>query len=759
MGISVVICAFTMDRWDTLMGAVRSCTEQTLPPDEIIVVIDYNEELRRRATEEFTGTRVVANQSVKGVSGARNTGVALASGDVIAFLDDDAYAEPKWLEQLTIPMMMDPTVAGVGGWILPHWPGTPPAWFPETFYWILGCSYAGLPENNQPIRNAIGANMAIRRQVFTSVGGFASGIGRVGLIPLGCEETELCIRYTARTPDERFVLARDAVVHQWVPPSRLTWRYFWTRCWGEGISKAAVSFLAGSETGLMAERQHVLRALPLELGQSLLVLPKHPRTAAVRSALIIAGTACTAAGLLWGRVTLRKTPIEFDRSELQHLIKAIRDEHGSSPSTIGEFSAPDHSSTIRAPSNVEPHDVRGPSDDVCAVTLVQFDIDQEQEPRMRAVAPGARVWVEVVKQGQIVGVEQKFADIEGLSVSVLQELKAKYCDAEVSSHRSIEDAILPSMSVVVPTIYRRKSELTRLVNSLLELDYPNFEIVVVDNRSGTDNDPISDLLGGARVRVVIEKTPGASAARNRGISATTGDIIAFTDDDTVVDVSWLREIGATFALDSEIDAVSGMVRPLELVTEPQVWFEEYFGGFTKTCSPKVWRVEQVGDSDKLFPYAAGRFGAGCNMAVRRSTIDRLGGFDPLLGGGTPARGAEDLALMLKVLFSGGSVAYEPAAMVRHGHRRTKREFDGQVFGFGVGMTAMFTDMIIRDPRHIVEIVRRVPAGLRLLVRPANPETSDLTTSYPRATPLRYLLGMVYGPFAYALSVMKLKKYR
>ena len=756
MGISVVICAFTMDRWDTLMGAVGSCADQTLPPDEIIVVIDYNEELCRRATEEFTGARVVANQSVKGVSGARNTGVALASGDVIAFLDDDAYAEPKWLEQLTIPMSMDPKVAGVGGWILPHWPGTPPAWFPETFYWILGCSYAGLPESNEPIRNAIGANMAIRRQVFTSVGGFASGIGRVGLIPLGCEETELCIRYTARTPDERFVLARDAVVHQWVPPSRLTWRYFWTRCWGEGISKAAVSFLAGSETGLMAERQHVMRALPIELGQSLIALPRQPRTAAVRSALIIAGTVCTAAGLLWGRVTLRKTPIEFDRSELQHLTNAIRDEHGSSLS--GEPNNSDQGSTSLSDNVSESRGVFGPTDDPSVVSLVQFDVDEDIESRRIDATPGSRIWVEVIKQGQIVGVVQRFADIDGLSASVLQELVTEYSDTPVSTNRSVPDELLPSASVVVPTIYRRKAELTRLVQSLLELDYPEFEIIVVDNRSGTDIEPIIDLPGGSRVKVLVERTPGASSARNRGISESTGDIIAFTDDDTVVDRFWLREIGATFALDGQIDAMSGMVRPMELATKPQLWFEEYFGGFTKFYRPKVWSIDRVGDSDRLFPYAAGRFGAGCNMAIRRSSIERLGGFDPVLGGGTPAKGAEDLALMLKVLFSGGSVAYEPAAMVRHSHRRTKREFDRQVFGFGVGMTAMFTDMIIRDPRHIIEIVRRVPAGLRLLIRPAEPESPDLTVSYPRATPLRYLFGMAYGPLAYARSVVKARTY-
>src|SRR5665213_2602093 len=195
MNTSVVICAYTMDRWDALAAAVQSSLDQTMPPDEVVVVIDYNEELHRRAARELNGAQVLvlANRSTKGLSGARNTGVAVSSGDIIVFLDDDAYAEPDWLEHLVAPMS-DPKVVGAGGWVLPHWEGKAAAWLPETFYWILGCSYSGLPENNASVRNPIGANMAINRRVFTQVGGFTSGIGRIGQIPLGCEETELCIR-------------------------------------------------------------------------------------------------------------------------------------------------------------------------------------------------------------------------------------------------------------------------------------------------------------------------------------------------------------------------------------------------------------------------------------------------------------------------------------------------------------------------------------------------------------------------------------
>jgi GT2 family glycosyltransferase len=318
MTISVVICAYTMDRWDALAAAVQSSLDQTLQADEVVIVIDYNEDLYRRAALELHGPRVLVlpNGSTKGLSGARNTGVAMSSGDIVAFLDDDAYAEKDWLEKLVDPMA-DPMVVGVGGWVLPHWESKVPKWLPETFYWILGCSYAGLPATHSRLRNPIGANMGMRRRVFTQVGGFTSGIGRIGQVPLGCEETELCIRYSKRFPDEQFVLARDAIVHHRVPASRLTWHYFWTRCWAEGLSKALVSSLVGSRSGLASERRHIMRSLPREFGRSLRMAPRHPLSAAARIVLIVAGTGFAVAGLFRGRLALRGAPFETGADELE----------------------------------------------------------------------------------------------------------------------------------------------------------------------------------------------------------------------------------------------------------------------------------------------------------------------------------------------------------------------------------------------------------------------------------------------------------
>lgn len=309
MTVSVVICAYTLDRWDALVEAVSSCLGQSRPPDEVVVVIDHNDALLARASSDLGAATVVANGSSRGLSGARNSGVEASHGDVVVFLDDDAYADASWLEHLVAPLD-DDAIAGVGGWIVPHFEQAAPRWFPHTFYWIIGCSYDGLPDTGSTLRNPIGASMAIRRRVFTTVGGFTSGIGRIGKVPLGCEETELCIRYTAARPTERFVLTRDSVVHHRVPASRLTWHYFWSRCWAEGLSKAAVASLVGASSGLAAERAHLARALPRELARAVGAIPKERTAAATRASLIVVGTAIAAMGLVRGQLSVRRHPIE-----------------------------------------------------------------------------------------------------------------------------------------------------------------------------------------------------------------------------------------------------------------------------------------------------------------------------------------------------------------------------------------------------------------------------------------------------------------
>ena len=395
--------------------------------------------------------------------------------------------------------------------------------------------------------------------------------------------------------------------------------------------------------------------------------------------------------------------------------------------------------------------------DSSPVRLVCVEIGDQLDDVALDANPGDRLWIEVAKHGQIVGVVEKAATGVGLPASVMQELAQEYSDFEVSSYRSIPDHLLPKATVVVPTIYRRAGELARTVESLLSLDYPDFEIILVDNRIGSDNHPIQEFSDSERVRVELEPTPGAASARNRGIAAASGEIIAFTDDDAYVDRNWLRALGVKFAMEADVDAIGGMVRPKELGTKAQLWFEEFYGGFTKHFLPRKWSIDIVGDSDPLFPYSAGQFGAGVNMAFRRSTFERFGGFDTRLGIGTKSKGGEDLKIFLEVLLGGGTVAFEPTALVRHSHRLTSREFMTQVFGYGTGLTAMYTSVVVEDRRHLMEIWRRAPRGLRLLLHPKERKSPSVITNYPRRTQACQLLGMAYGPFAYVQSLVAMRK--
>jgi GT2 family glycosyltransferase len=299
--MSVVICAYTERRWDDIVAAVASVRAQTRPPARTILVVDHNPPLLKRAGAAFPDLRVVPNAGRRGLSGARNTGVAHAAGDVVAFLDDDARAEPDWLERLAAGYS-SPSVIGVGGAATPVWPARRPSWLPPEFDWVVGCSFAGMPTARAAVRNLIGANMSFRREVLGTVGGFTDGIGRVGSRPLGCEETELGIRLRQWRLGVRLVYEPDAVVRHRVTADRAAWRYFCSRCYAEGLSKAMVSRLVGARDALETERRYVRSVLPRAVARGL-DPRRRDRAAGIASACaVLAGLGLTAAGYARGRL-------------------------------------------------------------------------------------------------------------------------------------------------------------------------------------------------------------------------------------------------------------------------------------------------------------------------------------------------------------------------------------------------------------------------------------------------------------------------
>jgi len=304
---SVVICAYTLHRWDDLIAAVASARDQDPAPLEVVLVIDHNDALLERAQAEVAGARVIPNAGARGLSGARNTGVEASTGEVVAFLDDDAAAEPGWLRTLVAPFA-DPHVVGTGGGAMPVWSVPRPAWFPDEFGWVVGCSYRGMPVVQAAVRNPIGCNMAFRRAALVAAGGFRSEVGRVGTLPAGCEETELSIRLRELRPDDRIIFEPRSRVRHRVSAGRNRWSYFRSRCYHEGRSKAVVSRLRGPRSGLSSEFRYTLVVLPTGVLRSLGSVLRGDRSGLARAVAIVFGLSFTTIGYIAAAVQLRLRP-------------------------------------------------------------------------------------------------------------------------------------------------------------------------------------------------------------------------------------------------------------------------------------------------------------------------------------------------------------------------------------------------------------------------------------------------------------------
>jgi glucosyl-dolichyl phosphate glucuronosyltransferase len=304
--VSVVICAHTQERWHDTLAAVASVGGQILPPQETIVVVDHNPVLYDRLRAALPDVTVVENREAPGLSGGKNTGVAVSRGEVVAFLDDDAVAEPGWLKFL-VDSYAEPGVAGVGGLTLPLWETRRPSWFPAEFDWVVGCTYVGMPPSRAPVRNLLGGNASFRRDVFAAVGGFDSGIGRSRhKRPLGCEETEFCIRLHQRVPGSVLLFDHRAVIWHRVPAARCSFSYFRARCYAEGLSKALVTGSVGTGDGLSAERRYATRTLPRGVLRGLADCVRGHPAGLGRAGAIATGLAAATAGYSAGSLSALK---------------------------------------------------------------------------------------------------------------------------------------------------------------------------------------------------------------------------------------------------------------------------------------------------------------------------------------------------------------------------------------------------------------------------------------------------------------------
>ncbi|MEU9211537.1 glycosyltransferase family 2 protein [Streptomyces sp. NPDC048415] len=330
--ISVVVCVYTEDRWEDILAAVSSVRAQSLPALETLLVVDHNATLLERLTRQFKEVgevRVLANGGPRGLSAGRNTGIAASHGEIIAFLDDDAVAERDWLRHFA-EGYADPRVMAVGGRTMPIWAsGRRPAWFPEEFDWVVGCTYKGLPPGRVRVRNVLGGNASFRRTAFDAAGGFATGIGRDGdKRPLGCEETELCIRLTRARPDAVLLIDDRAVIHHRVPEARERFGYFRARAYAEGLSKALVARSVGADKGLESERRYATRVLPVGVLRGLRDAALARPGGAGRAGAIVAGVLTAAGGYVLGSVRARGGGTAFSVVSVVE-IEGLPDDEGA----------------------------------------------------------------------------------------------------------------------------------------------------------------------------------------------------------------------------------------------------------------------------------------------------------------------------------------------------------------------------------------------------------------------------------------------
>lgn len=367
--------------------------------------------------------------------------------------------------------------------------------------------------------------------------------------------------------------------------------------------------------------------------------------------------------------------------------------------------------------------------------------------------PYGAAWILACRQGRPLGPAEIPVLGDAISAEVLERELRRQLGPAWDRQPYVGETTPVSASVIVTTNFARPAQLRRCLESLAALDYPDYEVIVVDNRAPGPS-PVE--LEGARV--VREPRPGISAARNRGLREASGEIVAFTDDDVEVDTRWLQALCRRFGQEPEVAGVTGLVVPRELETPAQVWFEQSGNGLDRSFAPltfehaarfRVLRRELEGGGQRVGSlYAAGEFGLGSNMAFRTEMLRSAGGFDEALGVGTPAHGGEDLAMLIELLTGGHRLAYEPTAITHHSHRETLPELERQLYGYGVAFTAMLTAIALRNPRHLIGLARVVPAWLRSLRDPASAKRTNRTASYPARLARAELRGMLGGPLAY-----------
>lgn len=320
--------------------------------------------------------------------------------------------------------------------------------------------------------------------------------------------------------------------------------------------------------------------------------------------------------------------------------------------------------------------------------------------------------------------------------------------------RAVVLADPPRITVVIAT-RERCDNLRVCLEALRQVEYPHYEIVVVDNDPVTTDTETLVTNSFPEVRYVCEKRRGLSSAHNRGLVEVNTEIVAFVDDDCIVDRYWLTSIAEGFAAGPDVRCVTGLILTAELATPAQLLLQRH-GSYDKGFELRLFDMGRNRPDDPLFPFTAGRLGSGANMAFDTNTLRGIGGFDPALGTGTVTRSGDDLLAFFRVVLK-HQLAYQPAAIVWHRHHRDMAAVPNQAVSYGVGFGAFVASVVVHEPNVWLELLRRLPGGLKYGFSPTSARNRHRYDGIPKELARRENLGLLYGPVLYAKSRWKIRR--
>ncbi|ELZ26384.1 glycosyltransferase AglG [Halogeometricum pallidum JCM 14848] len=304
MKISVVVCTYSMERYPSFSECVESVLAQTYDDLEIVLVVDGNEEVFSRVEADFGGLDDVilhCNDENRGISYSRTKGAKLASGDVVAMIDDDATAEPDWIEKIVATYEANPEAVAVGGNVIPDWVAEKPDFFPSEFYWLVGCDERGFGNHLDEVRNTYGSNISFDRDAFLEAGGYDENTGRKGDRHIQAHEAPVCVRIYENT-GKRVIYNKRARVHHKLFEYRTDFRWLVFRSFWQGYSKRVMDLILPQASE--GKNEYLKDLLTAYVPDRLYELAKRPSAAKVQQLIaIFVFTAAVGFGYLYGVLT------------------------------------------------------------------------------------------------------------------------------------------------------------------------------------------------------------------------------------------------------------------------------------------------------------------------------------------------------------------------------------------------------------------------------------------------------------------------